>query len=149
MKIPFFKTTVTGAEVTYVQQVLDGNDSFAEKNFVQKCEGWFRENHQVKNFFLTKSCTASLELAALVLKIKQGDEVILPSYAFVSCGSAFALRGAKCVFVDIHPETMNIDETKIEVAITPRTKAILTVNYASVGCNYEAIRAIAQKHNLY
>src|SRR5688572_20283307 len=108
MRIPFFKTTITGKESEYLQQLLSGSDSFAEKNFVSKCESWFNAHHQIKNFYLTKSCTASLELAALVLGIKEGDEVILPSYAFVSCGSAFALRGAKCVYVDIHPDTMNL-----------------------------------------
>ena len=149
MKIPFFKTTVTGEEIKYLQQVLTGSDSFANKTFVTKCENWFHENHQVKNFFLTKSCTDSLELAALMLNINEGDEVILPSYSFVSCGNAFALFGAKCVFVDILPDTMNIDETKIEAAITTRTKAIVTLNYASAACNYDAIRNIARKNNLY
>jgi dTDP-4-amino-4,6-dideoxygalactose transaminase len=149
MKVPFFKTTITGEEIKYVQEVFKGNDSFAEKNFIAKCESWFSANHGLKNFFLTKSCSDSLELAALALGIKEGDEVILPSYAFVSCGSAFALRGATCVFVDIHPDTMNIDETKIEAAVTPKTKAIVTLNYSSVGCNYEVITTIARKHNLY
>src|SRR5687768_9552721 len=105
MKIPFFKTTVTGKELNYIGQAFNSYDSFAEKNFIGKCENWFGDKHNLKNFFLTKSCTASLELAALVLEIKEGDEVILPSYAFVSCGSAFALRGATCVFVDVRPDT--------------------------------------------
>ncbi|MES2622489.1 MAG: dTDP-4-amino-4,6-dideoxygalactose transaminase [Bacteroidota bacterium] len=149
MKIPFFKTTIVGEESKYLYQLLSGQDSFAEKHFVSECEKWFKDNHQLENFYLTKSCTDSLELAALVLDIQEGDEVILPSYSFVSCGSAFALRGATCVYVDIHPDTMNVDESKIEAAITPRTKAILTVNYASVGCNYEAIRVIAAKNDLF
>src|SRR5687768_8934275 len=105
MKIPFFKTTIVGEESKYLYQLLNGPDSFAEKRFVAKCEKWFKSNHHLENFFLTKSCTDSLELAALILDIKEGDEVILPSYSFVSCGSAFALRGATCVYVDIHPDT--------------------------------------------
>jgi dTDP-4-amino-4,6-dideoxygalactose transaminase len=149
MRIPFFKTTVTGEELKYIQQVLSGKDCFAEKVFIAKCEDWFHDKHTLKNFFLTKSCTASLELAALVLGIKEGDEVILPSYAFVSCGNAFALRGATSVFVDIHADTMNIDETKIEAAITARTKAIVALNYASISCHYDAIWKIARKYDLF
>jgi dTDP-4-amino-4,6-dideoxygalactose transaminase len=149
MKVPFFKTTITGEESKYIVQVVSDGESFMHKDFVAKCENWFKENHGTENFFLTKSCTHSLELAALVLNIQKGDEVIMPSYAFVACGNAFALRGATCVFVDIHPDTMNIDETKIEAAITSKTKAIVTLNYSAVGCNYEAIRKIADKHNLF
>jgi dTDP-4-amino-4,6-dideoxygalactose transaminase len=149
MKIPFFKTTITGEELKYIEEVFNADDSFAGKNIVAKCEKWFREEHDCKNFFLTKSCTSSLELAALMLDIKKGDEVILPSYAFVSCGSAFALRGVTCVFVDIRPDTMNIDETQIEGAITARTKAIVALNYAGVACDYETIDRIAKKHGLY
>ncbi len=149
MKIPFFKSTFTGDEPEVFQQLFKAPDSFAKKEFTAKCEKWFVENHGLKNLYLTKSCTDSLELAALVLGIKESDEVILPSYSFVACGNAFALRGAKCVFVDIHPDTMNIDETKVETAVTPKTKAILTLNYASISCNYEALRKIARKHNLF
>lgn len=147
--IPFFRTTLTGNESKYVNHVLQDADVLARKEFTNKCENWFRENHGLKNFFLTKSCTASLELAAIVLNIQPGDEVIMPSFAFVSCANAFALRGAVCVFVDVHPETMNIDEAGIERAITPKTKAIVTVNYASIACNYEAIKEIALRHGLY
>jgi len=149
MKIPFFRTTVTGDEKRYIENCLSNPDSFSEKKYTAKCENWFKENHGIKNFLLTKSCSHSLELAAIVLGIKTGDEVILPSYAFVACGNAFALRGAKCVYVDIRPDTMNIDETKIEQAITPRTKAIVTLNYASISCNYTAIKKIANENNLY
>lgn len=147
--IPFFKTTITGNESKYVSEVLSSADDVERKAFIAKCENWFTQNHGIKNFFLTKSCTHSLELAALVLNIQPGDEVIMPSFAFVSCANAFALRGAKCVFVNVHPDTMNIDENDIEAAITAKTKAIVTVNYASISCNYSAIRQIAAKHGLY
>lgn len=147
--IPFFKTTLTGNESKYVNLALQDADVLTRKEFSNKCENWFKENHGLKNFFLTKSCTASLELAAIVLNIQPGDEVIMPSFAFVSCANAFALRGAICVFVDIHPETMNIDEAGIEKAITSKTKAIVTVNYASIACNYDAIKEIASRHGLY
>lgn len=149
MKIPFFKTAITGEEQKYVSQTLMDGSSFAEKPFVAKCETWFAENHGLQNFFLTKSCTASLELAALALGIKAGDEIIMPSFAFVACANAFALRGAVCVFVDIHADSMDMDETKISAAITEKTKAILTLNYSGVACNYEAIKKIADKHHLY
>ena len=151
MKVPFFKTTVTGDELKFVQQVLSAgsSDVFAEKKFAAKCEHWFAEHQGLKNFYLTKSCTDSLELAAIVLDIKPGDEIILPSYAFVSCANAFVLRGATCVFVDIHPGSMNLDETKLEEAITAHTKAIVTLNYASIACNYEVIQGIAKKYGLY
>lgn len=149
MSIPFLKTSLAGTEHIYIQKVLADGAAFFSKEFVAKCEQWFADKHGLPNFFLTKSCTHSLELAAVLLGIKPGDEVILPSYAFVSCGNAFALLGATCVFIDVHPVTMNIDETKIEAAITSKTKAILTLNYASVCCNYEAIRKIADKHGLY
>ncbi len=149
MKVPFFKTAITGDETSYVQEVLRDGNSFSQKNFISKCETWFANNHGLKNFFLTKSCTHSLELAALTLGIKTGDEVIMPSFAFVACANAIALRGATCVFVDIEPNSMNIDTTKIEAAITPKTKAILTINYSGVACDYIAIKNIAQKHKLF
>ncbi len=149
MKVPFFRTAITGDEEQYVHQVLHDGNSFAEKNFISKCENWFAENHGLNNFFLTKSCTHSLELAALTLGIETGDEVIMPSFAFVACANSIALRGATCVFVDVEPNTMNIDAAKIEAAVTPKTKAILTINYSGVACDYTAIKNIAQKHQLF
>lgn len=147
--IPFFKTAITGHESQYVQQVLSNGESFAQKIFVEKCEKWFAEHHQIPNFYLTKSCSHSLELAFLMLGIGKGDEVIMPSYGFVSCANAVALRGGTCVFVDIHASNMNIDETKIEAAVTPNTKAIVTINYAGVACNYEKILTVARNHKLW
>lgn len=147
--IPFFKSTLTGNEVAHVQQVLGDSNSFFQKQYIAKCEAWFKDQCGLDNFYLTKSCTASLELAAQLLGIGPGDEVIMPSYAFVSCGNAFAIRGARCIYVDVYADSMNIDDTKLEQAITPKTKAIVTINYAGVACNYEAIRAIANKHCLF
>lgn len=149
MKIPFFQISITGKETTNVDGILKNGQNFAANGYIEKCERWFIENHGLKNFYLTKSCSQSLELAALILNLKENDEVIMPSYALVACGNAFALRGAKCVFVDIDKATMNIDATKIEAAISPKTKAILTINYAGVGCNYDEILRIKNKHNLY
>jgi dTDP-4-amino-4,6-dideoxygalactose transaminase len=149
MKIPFFRNTITGNELSNITQVINESGAFSTKKFALKCEQWFTQNHGVKNMFLTKSCTASLELAVMVIDIKPGDEVIMPSFAFVSCANAVALRGGTCVFVDIHPENLTLDETKIEVAITPKTKAILTLNYAGSACAYERITEIAKKHKLF
>ena len=115
----------------------------------QKCQVWFEQQLGCPKTLLTPSCTQALEMAALLVDIQPGDEVIMPSYTFVSTANAFVLRGAKIVFVDIRPDTMNIDETLIEVAITPKTRAIVPVHYAGVGCDMTVINAIAAKHGLY
>ncbi len=114
----------------------------------RKCEAWFVAALKAPKALLTPSCTHSLEMAALLLNIAPGDEVIMPSYTFVSTANAFALRGATIVFVDIRPDTMNIDETKIEDAVTPKTRAIVVVHYAGVGCEMDVIGEIAQRHGL-
>lgn len=116
--------------------------------FTQKCTKWFEEKYQTK-VLLTTSCTHALEMAALLTEIKSGDEVIMPAYTFVSTADAFALRGAKIRFVDIRKDTMNIDEKLIENAITEKTKAIVPVHYAGVGCEMDTIMDIAERHNLY
>ena len=128
MRIPFFKATLTGNEQQYVTQVLQKNESFYTKEFIGRCQQWFAENHGLREFYLTKSCSHSLELAMLALDLEPGDEVIMPSYAFVSCANAVALRGAICVYVDIEPNWMNLDVTKVSAAITSKTKAIVTIN---------------------
>ncbi|MCD8477776.1 MAG: dTDP-4-amino-4,6-dideoxygalactose transaminase [Sulfurospirillum sp.] len=117
--------------------------------FTQKCEDWFREKLGCKKALLTPSCTHALEMAAILLDIKEDDEVIMPSYTFVSTANAFVLRGAKIVFVDIRPDTMNIDETKIEQAITDKTKVIVSVHYAGVACEMDVIMDIALRHDLF
>jgi len=146
--IPFFKTTITGSENELVQQYLHSSDSASLKKHTELCVNWFNHHYGFGEFALTKSCTHALELAALVANIQPGDEVIMPSFAFVSCANAFALRGAVCVFVDIRPNGMMMDEAKIEAAITPKTKAILTLNYAGVAQDYAAILPMAKKYNL-
>jgi dTDP-4-amino-4,6-dideoxygalactose transaminase len=147
INVPFFLPTYLGNDL---QDALTGYDmgNMRSRVYAGRTEEWLSKLMQPRLCKLTQSCTQSLELAALILGIKPGDEVIMPSFAFMSMGNAFALRGAKLVFVDIRPDTLNIDETKIEAAITDKTKVILTLNYAGVGCNYDAILPIAAKHNL-
>jgi len=147
--IPFNKPPVTGAEEQYIKQALESNKLSGDGPFGKKCQSWFEANLPAKKTLLTPSCTAALELAAVLIDIQPGDEVIMPSYTFVSTANAFVLRGAKIVFVDIRPDTMNIDERLIEAAITPKTRAIVPVHYAGVACEMDAIMAIAERHNLY
>ena len=116
--------------------------------FTKKCQLWIEKNMGAKKAFLTHSCTSALEMAAILADIKHGDEVILPSFTFVSTANAFSLRGAKPIFVDIHADTLNINENLIEKAITKRTKAIVPVHYAGVGCNMDYILKIAKRHKL-
>ena len=117
--------------------------------FGKKCQEWFEKNLPAKKVLLTPSCTAALELAALLIDIRPGDEVIMPSYTFVSTANAFVLRGATIVCVDIRPDTMNIDERLIETAVTEKTRAIVPVHYAGVACEMDVIMDIAERHNLY
>ena len=115
----------TGKETEYMKQAVDAGKISGDGMFTKKCAGWMKERFAVKEALLTTSCTHALEMAAFLCDLKPGDEVIMPSYTFVSTADAFVLQGAKIVFVDVHPETMNIDETKIEAAITERTKVIV------------------------
>ena len=147
--IPFNKPPITGKEKQYILQSLQGPKISGDGHFGQKCQKWFEENLPCRKSLLTPSCTAALELAALLINIKPGDEVIMPSYTFVSTANAFVLRGAKIVFVDIRPDTMNIDEQLIEAAITDRTRAIVPVHYAGVACEMDYIMEVASHHKLY
>ena len=149
MLIHFNRPPVTGNENKFITEALANNKISGDGPFTKKCHQWFENNLLCKKALLTTSCTHALEMAALLLDIKDGDEVIMPSYTFVSTANAFALRGAKIVFVDIRPDTMNIDETKIEAAITHKTKAIVPVHYAGVACEMDTIMNIATKHNLF
>ena len=117
--------------------------------FTKQCEQWLRDNIKCKEALLVHSCTAALEMCAILLNIKKEDEVIVPSYTFVSTASAFVMRGGRLVFVDIDPSTCNIDSSKIEQAITKKTKAIVVVHYAGVSCNMDPIVTIAKKYKLY
>lgn len=146
--IPFNVPTLTGAESGRISQSLQGGKLSGDGPFGRKCEEWFARCLGAPKTLLTPSCTHSLEMAALLLDIAPGDEVIMPSYTFVSTANAFALRGATIVFVDIRPDTMNIDETKIEAAITSRTRAIVVVHYAGVGCEMGVIGDIAARHKI-
>ncbi|MFH4699509.1 dTDP-4-amino-4,6-dideoxygalactose transaminase [Vibrio alginolyticus] len=147
--IEFNRKPYTGNEDQYIQEVMQKNSICGDGEFTKKCHEWFQNHLGCERSLLTPSCTHALELAALLIDVKPGDEVIMPSYTFVSTANAFVLRGAKIVFVDIRPDTMNIDETLIEQAITDKTVAIVPVHYAGVACEMDTIMAIAQKHQLF
>ena len=138
----------TGKEMEYIKQAVENQKICGDGEFTKKCNAWIENKTGTTKCLLTTSCTHATELAALLADIKEGDEVIMPSYTFVSTADAFVLRGAKAVFVDIRPDTMNIDETKIEAAITEKTRAIVPVHYAGVACEMDTIMDIAKRHNL-
>lgn len=137
-----------GKEKDYVGQAIDNHKICGDGEFTKRCSKWIEERTGTEKALLTTSCTHATEMAALLSDIQPGDEVIMPSYTFVSTADAFVLRGAKAVFVDIRPDTMNIDETKIEAAITKKTKAIVPVHYAGVACEMDTIMDIARRYNL-
>lgn len=147
--IPFNKAPFTGNEEKYVLESMKSSKISGDGEFTKRCHTWFEEKFNCKKALLTTSCTHALEMTAMLLDIKEGDEVIMPSYTFVSTANAFVLRGAKIVFVDIRPDTMNIDEEKIEQAITDKTKVIVPVHYAGVACEMDTIMDIASRHNLF
>ena len=138
----------TGKEFEYMKQAVENQKICGDGPFTKKCSEWIEAQTGTTKCLLTTSCTHATELAALLADIKEGDEVILPSYTFVSTADAFVLRGARAVFVDIRPDTMNIDEKLIEDAVTERTRAIAPVHYAGVGCEMDTIMDIAKRHNL-
>lgn len=146
--ILFNRPYMTGKELDYIAQAKFGNMLAGDGPFTKHCHRWLESQTGCNKALLTHSCTAALEMAALLLDIKPGDEVILPSYTFVSTANAFVLRGAVPVFVDIRPDTLNLDERLIEAAITSRTKAIVPVHYAGVACEMDTLLAIAKKHGL-
>lgn len=148
MNIPFNKPYMTGKELWNIAQAHAKGHLAGDGMFTQQCHAWLEERTGTHKALLTHSCTAALEMAAILANIGTGDEVIMPSYTFVSTANAFVLRGATPVFVDIRPDTMNIDENLIEAAITDRTRAIVPVHYAGVGCNMEVIMGIANRHGL-
>jgi len=138
----------TGNELKYIEQAVEKQKICGDGEFTKRCNKWIEEKTDTRKALLTTSCTHATELAALLAEIGPGDEVIMPSYTFVSTADAFVLRGATPVFVDIRPDTMNIDETLIEEAITEKTKAIVPVHYAGVACEMDRIMEIARKYNL-
>ncbi len=147
--IPFNAPPVVGTELEYMQAAMSSGKLCGDGGFTRRCQQWMEQRFGSHKVLLTPSCTASLEMAALLLDIKPGDEVIMPSFTFVSTANAFVLRGAKVVFVDVRPDTMNIDETKIEAAINENTRAIVPVHYAGVACEMDVIMALAKKHDLF
>ncbi len=147
-KIRFNVPPFVGKETEYIMQAVKNEKICGDGEFTKKDNAWLEAKTGTAKALLTTSCTHALEMAAILCDIKEGDEVIMPSFTFVSTADAFVLRGAKCVFVDIRPDTMNIDETKIEAAITDKTRAIAPVHYAGVGCEMDTIMDIAKRHNL-
>ena len=148
MKVPFNIPHATGNELKYIQEAIELRHLSGDGKFSRLCEQWLQNELKSGKALLTHSCTGALEMAALLADIQAGDEVIMPSFTFVSTANAFVLRGAIPVFVDCRPDTLNIDEKLIEQAITEKTKSIVPVHYAGVGCEMDAIMSIAEKHNL-
>lgn len=146
--IPFNKPYMTGKELYYIAEAKFGNMLAGDGPFTKRCHQWLEQRTGCAKALLTHSCTAALEMAALLLDIQPGDEVIMPSFTFVSTANAFVLRGGVPVFVDIREDTLNLDERLIEAAITPRTRAIVPVHYAGVACEMDTIMAIARRHGL-
>lgn len=147
-EIPFNKPSLVGNEIEYIVQAVRGGHTSGDGPFTKKCQRVFEETLGVPKVLLTTSCTHALEMAALLLDIQPGDEVIVPSFTFVTTVSAFVLRGARPVFVDIRPDTLNMDEKLLESLITPRTKAIIPVHYAGVGCEMDVICEIAEQRGI-
>jgi dTDP-4-amino-4,6-dideoxygalactose transaminase len=147
--LPFNKPLALGTEFNYIQQAIHRGHLSGNGTFTKQCQGWLEAKIGCQKALLTHSCTAALEMAAILADFQAGDEVIMPSYTFVSTANAVVLRGAVPVFVDIRPDTLNLDETQIEAAITPKTRAIVPVHYAGVSCEMQEIMAIAQRHHLW
>jgi dTDP-4-amino-4,6-dideoxygalactose transaminase len=148
VKIPFNRPSTVGAELANIADALSARPSVRRRILHQRCHQWLEQRLGAKRALLTHSCTGALDMTAILCDLAPGDEVIMPSYTFVSTANAFALRGAVPVFVDVHAESLNIDESLIEAAVTPRTRAIAVVHYAGVACEMDAVMAIAQRHNL-
>jgi dTDP-4-amino-4,6-dideoxygalactose transaminase len=148
IRITFNRPSVVGSELIYVGQAVAGGHASSDGPFTRRAQAMLEKRFAAKRVLLTTSCTAALEMAALLCDLQPGDEVIVPSYTFVSTANAFVLRGARPVFVDVRPDTLNIDERLIEQAITPRTRAIFLIHYAGVACEMDAIMDIADRHGL-
>ena len=149
MHIPFNKPFLSGKETQYIQQAVESGKISGDGSFTKKCHTFFESTFHFKKVLLTTSCTDALEMAAILINIKEGDEVIMPSFTFVSTANAFVLRGAKIIFADSRKDHPGIDEFAIEKLITPKTKAIVVVHYAGVACDMDIIMDLAKKHNLF
>ncbi len=148
IRIPFNRARLTGEELAHITEAVERGHVSGDGEFTRRCAALLESITGARRALLTTSCTHALEMAALLLDIGEGDEVILPSFTFVSTANAFALRGARLVFADIRPDTLNLDESRLEALITPRTRAMVPVHYAGVGCEMDAIMAIAERHDL-
>lgn len=146
--IPFNKAVYLPEALGYVSEVVKSSKIAGDGKYTRLCSEWMEQHFHASKVLMTTSCTAALEMTAILLDIQPGDEVIMPSYTFVSTANAFVLHGAKCVFVDIRPDTMNIDEKLIEAAITEKTKAIVVVHYAGVGCEMDTIMEISKRYDI-
>jgi dTDP-4-amino-4,6-dideoxygalactose transaminase len=146
--IPFNRSSLQGVELDYIAETLRIGQVAGDQKFSRKCQDLLKSVTGCRHALVTTSCTHALEMAALLLDLRDGDEVIIPSFTFVSTANAFVLRGAKPVFCDVRPDTLNLDESKLEALITPRTKAIVPVHYAGVGCEMDAIMEIADRHDV-
>lgn len=146
--LPFNRPYAVGREFDYIRQAIENRHLAGNGPFTRRCQTWLEASVGSRKALLTHSCTAALEMCALLADIQPGDEVIMPSFTFVSTANAFVLRGAIPIFVDIRPDTLNIDETQIESAVSERTRAIIAVHYAGVGCEMDAITAVARRHGL-
>ena len=149
MRIPFNRPFASGKELDYIQEAISNMHISGDGPFTKKCQELLESLLAVPDVLLTTSCTHGLELSALLLNIRPGDEVIIPSFTFVSTVNAFVLRGAEPVFIDIRPDTLNMDESLLESLVTPRTKAIIPVHYAGIGCEMDPILEIAKRRGLY
>src|SRR5216684_4227988 len=147
-QVSFNKPFLTGRELEYIRQAHENMHLSGDGPFTKRCEAWLERTIGCARALLTHSCTGALEMAAILAGTGPGDEIIMPSFTFVSTANAFVLRGGVPVFVDVRPDTLNIDESKIEAAITPKTRAIVVVHYAGVACEMEAIQGIADRHRL-
>jgi dTDP-4-amino-4,6-dideoxygalactose transaminase len=148
LRIPFNRPCLSGKEFEFIQQAIDNWQLSGDGAFTKKCHAFLESELGVSKALLTTSCTHALEMAALLLEIKPGDEIIVPSFTFVSAANAFVLRGARLVFIDIRPDTLNLDETQVEHLITPRTKGIVVMHYGGVGCEMETILEVARRHGI-
>lgn len=147
-EIPFNRPAIVGRELEHIRQAVEGGHISGDGAFARLCAAFLRERCGAGTVMLTPSCTAALEMTAMLLDLQAGDEVVMPSFTFVSTANAYALRGAVPVFADIRPDTLNLDETRLEEAITPRTKAVVVVHYGGVGCEMDAITAVARRHGI-
>lgn len=147
--IPFNKPYLTGKETSYIEDAVKSGKISGNGKYTKLCQSFFEDRYRIKKALLTTSCTDALEMAAILIDLKEGDEVIMPSYTFVSTANAFVLRGAKIIFADSLPNHPNMDVSKLEALITPKTKAIVLVHYAGVACDMDEIMQLATKYNLY